>query len=141
MVGEVETAAVLAGSGCHGSVVASGVPAAPGVAAADTRAAYSEGATIDGAGTAGWRNDEAATRVAPTHRTRAMPKPARKDTRRADRLMRLMMTPSISLTAFIVRAPRQSGAGCAASMPRSAPGSAFAVTRRLCSTRHTAMGR
>src|ERR1035437_2733107 len=101
MVGEVETAGVSAGSGCHGSVVDSGVPAAPGVAAADARAAYSEGVTIDGAGTAGWRNDDAATRVAPTHRTRAMLKPARIDARRADRLLRLMMTPRISLTALL----------------------------------------
>src|SRR5450759_4274612 len=141
VVGEEETVGVSAGSGCHCSVVGSGVPAAPAVLAEDARAAYSEGAALDGADTPGWRNDEAATSVAPTHRTRAMPKPARIDARRADRLVRLMMTPSISLTAFIVRAPRQSGAGCAASIPRSAPGSAFAVTRRLCSPRHTAMGR
>src|SRR5450759_4651494 len=138
VVGEDETVGVSAGSGCHCSVVGSGVPAAPGVAAEDARAAYPECAALDGADTPGWRNDEAATRVAPTHRTRAMPKPARIDARRAGRLVRLMMTPSISLAALIVRAPRQSGAGCAASMPRSAPGSAFAVTRRLCSPRHTA---
>ncbi len=63
----------------------------------------------EGTETPGSRNAEAATRVAPTHRTRVMPRPARREARRADRLMRLKMAPGISLTVSIVRATRQSG--------------------------------
>ena len=93
VAGEDETAAV-AGSGSHCSVVGSGVPAALGVAAEAATNTYAGGIAIDGA-------DEPATRLAPTHRARAKPKPTRIDTRRANGPVRLVMTPSFSLTTLL----------------------------------------